>query len=330
MMGLPGLGKSTYSKDILMTNNNSTILVSSDSLRATLLNDIERQDENKLIFSLMKDISINALNAKKDVIYDATNIKEDKRRSLITEVKNSVGDLEVIGLYCVGSLDVAYRRNMGRDRKVPENVIKRMAKDFQIPTARDSYLDRIEYFSIDNIEVTSLGTLLDVTDYESFIHCLETNVESFSPNIDLAQDCAYHSLSVSRHIYEAFNYGLKHIPANISKYKKEILYALAFHDIGKATCKEIRNGSRYAHFKGHENVSAQIFMGEAYKHLCFWDNKTSIDIPFTGALIKEHGFPYAEKDPVEHGKALYKIEEIYGKEFRDCLIFIRECDNSGK
>ena len=330
MMGLPGLGKSTYARDFIMNRNGSTIVVSSDDLRAALLNDIERQNENKLIFSLMRDITVNALLAGKDVIYDATNIKEDNRRKLIVDLKAHVDKLEAVGVYCVGTLLAAFNRNGGRDRQVPEFVIEKMCKNFEIPTARDNYLDRIEYFSIATNGPSSLGNLLDVINYEAFIRCMSDNIPSFESNLDLAQDCTYHSLSVSRHIYEAFKYAQGNMPIALAKHQNHILFALAFHDIGKSVCKEFRNGSKYAHFTGHEKVSAQIFMAEAQLHGCFWNGDSKIDIPFVGALIKEHGFPYFEKGIAEHEAALYRIEQLYGKEFRECLMFIRECDTAGK
>jgi predicted kinase len=325
MMGLPGLGKTTYAKKIL-DNNKDVILVSSDDLRSCLLNNIERQDENKLIFLLMQHITLKAMQQGKSVIYDATNTSRERRKELVDSLASHIIDLEVTGHFCVGDYKDAMDNNNNRSRKVPYDVIKRMAKQFDIPTARDEdYMESVRYFAIETYTFSKMENLASVKSYDEFVEIM-SKVNTFADILDMPQDCPYHTLSVSRHTYAAFEYARKHMPIELSPFIEEILFALAFHDIGKGICKSFWKGSRYAHFTGHEKVSAQIFLAEAMRH----PHMKKLNKEFVAALIAEHCFPYKEKDENAYNTALAEIEGLYGKHFRDCLEFVRTCDMAAK
>lgn len=331
MIGLPGVGKSTYAKETLMKEDPNAVLISSDSLREVVLNDVNKQTDNKLIFKMMFNMTVVALKNGKNVIYDATNVIESRRRELVESIKREVTNLETIGIYCIGELNMAFLGNAARDRRVPHEVITRIHKQLDVPTIqRDSYFDSIEYkdCSKNGIQIRKpfgLETLLDAADYDNFVGIMDACISNFSANIDLPQDCPYHTLSVSRHIYEAFNYARKNLPTELESYKEDILYALAFHDIGKSICKNFRRGSRYANFIGHEKVSAQIFMKQSKTYSCLGKN-----VLFAMALIKEHSFSYKDKDPERYEEELSNIEKMYGQPFRKCLEFVRESDMSAK
>ena len=328
MMGLPGMGKSTYAKKMLEGNKNM-ILVSSDDLRLCLLNNIERQDENKLIFLIMQNITLKAMQQGRDVVYDATNITRERRRELVNSLAPHIEDFEIVGHYCVGEYKDAADNNNNRDRKVPGDVIKRMAKQFDIPTARDEdYMPSVKYFAIETYTFSKMDKLTSVNSYEEFAEVMNY-ANTFADIKDLSQDCPYHTLSASRHTYAAFDHARKNMSKlsdYLAPFGEEILFALAFHDIGKGICKSFWKGSRYAHFTGHEKVSAQIFLAEAMRH----PHMKKLNKEFVAALIAEHCFPYKSKDEAAYNTALAEIEELYGKHFRDCLEFLRECDMAAK
>jgi hypothetical protein len=147
--------------------------------------------------------------------------------------------------------------------------------------------------------------------------------DEFTSSAGLAQDNKYHTLSVGRHTYEAFKCAQKHVPEDIIGYKTEILYALAYHDVGKEICKEFHEGSKYAYFTGHEKISAQAFLYDASRYDCLAENE-SVDIEFIAALIKEHMQLY------NNDVDLKDLESIYGEDFVKCLIYMNVCDENGK
>ena len=326
MMGLPATGKSTYAMDLVKKDRN-TILLSADGLRQEVLGDIMRQDHNPLIFSMMNEMAVTALRDGKSVVYDATNISEDRRRSLARMLRDRVGrPFMIIGVYCIGDHITSTHRNCKREQQVPVAAIEKMVKNFDIPTKRDCYLDELQYHTI--AEVIGESTLSDVIQaatYDEYASIMMFNTIAFNEVADLPQDCPYHTLSTSRHMYEAMVYGRKHMPKELEKYRDVILFALAFHDIGKGVCKQFHRRSKYAHFTGHEKASAQIFLSEIVRHPFFGESESTMMM--IAALIKEHGFAYENKGLEA---ALREIEMVYGTDFMKCLKFMRECDQAAK
>lgn len=132
-VGLPASGKSSWSKNYIITHPNF-VIVSRDSFRYMLKNSpVTEPKIEKAITDLVRYTTIRSLNARLNVILDATNL----RMSDINEHINDFGeyaDIEFM-LFDVPA-KTCIERDKNRQNQVGEEVIKRMNKDFLI--IRDS------------------------------------------------------------------------------------------------------------------------------------------------------------------------------------------------
>ncbi|ACV25342.1 L-seryl-tRNA(Sec) kinase [Methanocaldococcus fervens] len=131
LTGLPGAGKSTFSKNlakILSKNNIDVIVLGSDLIRESFPIWKEKYEEfiRKATYSLID-------NALKDywVIVDDTNYYNSMRRDLINIAKKYNKNYAII--YLKAPLDVLIERNIMRGEKIPNEVIKKMYEKFDEP-----------------------------------------------------------------------------------------------------------------------------------------------------------------------------------------------------
>jgi predicted kinase len=128
MVWLPASGKSTYAKEL--SQKEEAIIVSSDEIRKELLGDINDQTQNQLVFEEVEKRIIAGLK-KVNVIYDATNLKKERRIAFLNKIKN----IKAIkyAMVMATPLKECLERNENRERKVPENIITEMSNNFDVP-----------------------------------------------------------------------------------------------------------------------------------------------------------------------------------------------------
>ena len=133
MIGIPGSGKSTVAERLLEKKYGAYV-VSTDTLRHELLGNADDQSQNGKIHAEARNRVLYALRAGKDACHDATNIKAEHRAQLLNEMpENTI----TVGVLCECEIPTALRRQLGRDRRVPEHVIRRMAWQLEIPTLQE-------------------------------------------------------------------------------------------------------------------------------------------------------------------------------------------------
>lgn len=252
LVGLPASGKSTWAKNNI---NSKTKWISSDNLRRELFGSETNQDNNDLVFKEMKNRTKVLLDQGFDVIYDATNIVSKRRKTLISDFKKHE---KICVYFATDKLNCIFNNNL-RDRNVPEEIINKMFKTLQIPMFHEGW-DNIKIIrcKLTNDNTINININDYINDYQTYIDVLLYTNPHFRNCIEMPQDNPYHTLSVTRHMYEAFKY-LKNNNAD-----NNLLLASLFHDVGKGICKNFKEGSRYANFVGHENVSAQLVLNYLY------------------------------------------------------------------
>jgi predicted kinase len=131
-IGLPGSGKSSWFKRHELTP------LSSDMLRAILFDDPTEQRFQDLIFSNLRSMLKARLIARRPLNYvDATNLTAHDRASWIKLAKDY--GYEVQAVYFDVPLDVCLQRNAKRERKVPDDVMRRMAGKLTAPTFEEGF-----------------------------------------------------------------------------------------------------------------------------------------------------------------------------------------------
>lgn len=228
MIGLPASGKSTIAKEIAKREN--AIIISTDDLRQELLNDVNSQENNNMIFEeAEKRLKANIENGK-NVIFDATNINYKKRRDWLNRFNKYA--VKKIGVLVATPYEECLERNKRRERKVPEEVIKRMYFNFYIPQYYEGFTDiQIKYNN---------GYIFTFEDLQ-----------------DIPQDNPHHTLTVLKHCEKVQNILDKIQP----QFEPTALNrAGLLHDIGKLKTKTFVNCkgeiTDIAHFYNHERVSA--------------------------------------------------------------------------
>lgn len=133
MCGLPGSGKSTYSKKL---EEKGYIIHSSDAIRAEL-GDVQDQSKNKEVFAILHKRIIADLQEGKNVVYDATNLIKKQRILFLKKLEGIL--CEKICMVVNTPCDICIAQNLKRDRKVPVEVIEKMNRNFEFPTCIEGF-----------------------------------------------------------------------------------------------------------------------------------------------------------------------------------------------
>lgn len=310
LVGLPGSGKSTYAKKLI---DNNTVWLSSDKIREEIYGTEEEQKNPALVFSLMFDRTVENLNNNKNVIYDATNINRRLRKDLLDRLKRKVNNVFYECVLIYTKLEECKKRNSKRDRKVPEYIIDKMVKNFEVPVKGEGW---------DNIEVNY--TTKPSVPYDKAIDIFVGKEPHDNP---------HHNMDIDLHMYAAWDYYLTHYEYGIDNYLK---YAILFHDIGKKFCKTYYNRNNElcekAHYYQHANAGA---------YFAFDIDFSNYNDPYFDGIYQDKEFTENDKynmiilinyhmRPLEAWRDSKKSENkdklILGDELSNYLEILNDCD----
>ena len=134
MCGLPGSGKTTIAHQIAADLD--AVVISSDSIREELYGDESVQGQPSVVFDALYSRAHAVIDDNLSVILDATNIKKRDRARVFQEFP----DNEIAAFVINTPVEVCKQRNGERERVVPEYVIDRMAKSFEVPTREEGFV----------------------------------------------------------------------------------------------------------------------------------------------------------------------------------------------
>ena len=303
--GLPASGKSTKAKRLADEHN--AIIFSSDALREELFGDVNHQDNNQELFIELHRRIKDCLREGKSAIYDATNISYKRRMAFLAELKNI--PCEKICILMATPYEECLKRNKERERKVPEDVIKRMYMNFQCPFFYEGW-DRITTCHGDPAYVGYYGSPMD------FVQTV----------MDFNQDNHHHSLSLGEHLTNTVCNLVCHNYDTLLVRDEALTIAALLHDNGKCQTKDFHNGkgepTAEAHYFNHNNVGA-------YNSLFYTDSFVYDDIwylwLYISVLIMWHMQPYFwEKDNNE--KSHNKYRKLWGEELYQDIMKLHEAD----
>jgi predicted kinase len=137
LVGLPGSGKSTWVQSKVTPGVSGAL--SSDALRALLADDPNNQNIHARVFRVMRELLKHRLELKRPVTYiDATNLTPKERRPYIKLADLFDGEIEAV--FFDVPMEECKRRNQGRGRIVPDEVIGMMAERLVAPDVAEGFL----------------------------------------------------------------------------------------------------------------------------------------------------------------------------------------------
>ena len=311
LCGLPGSGKSTWAnanKDKL-----NAVIHSSDAIRDQL-GDINDQSKNELVFKILHNRVKEDLLCGQNVIVDATGLNRKKRKYFIDYVLRNVPCEKVCVLFATPIISCR-KNNRNRDRQVPDDVITRMVKSFNVPCKQEGW-DEIQIIWWDYAK-------------DNLVFDFNKNIVNWQR---ISHDSPHHEFSIGDHMIAAYEYMCTQttdIPLILGAY---------MHDCGKPITKGFVDSKgepcTIAHYYNHENVSSymslfylkEFFSHGLYSAMADGYKFTDEEILHIALLIELHMRPWSAWK--QSNKAKEKDRRLYGDDIIKELELLNDADRA--
>ncbi len=134
LFGISGSGKSEWIKQ---HKQNNWHVISLDKIREELHGDRSNQKNRGQVLQIARTRLKAALAAKHDIVWDATNLRNDYRNQLTTLGRN-YGALIILVIFHLDEATLQ-RQNLARPYSVPTHVLQRQIETIQWPTAEEAH-----------------------------------------------------------------------------------------------------------------------------------------------------------------------------------------------
>ena len=301
-IGMPGSGKSHWAETHKEELN--AVVHSSDSIRAEL-GDVNDQSKNELVFKILHQRIKDDLRAGKNVIWDSTNLNRKRRIHFLNNELRDISCEKICVLFAT-PWEQCLANNFARDRQVPEEVLCRMYKSFEVPGYAEQW---------DDIQIVWW-------DYKGMIGFEYDYLRDLEKWCKISHDNPHHTLSIGDHMIAAREYCNK---LDETKHDPHLIHAIAMHDIGKPWTKSFTDGkgnlSETAHFFEHQNIGSYLSL--------FYLREIGVpdeDILYISLLINLHMRPFLAYKHSDKAEA--KDRRLFGDKVVDDVLVLHECDKA--
>lgn len=222
----------------------------------------------------MRKRAIAALKEGHDVIYDATNLVARTRKSTLDAIRKEV-ECNAAVTFIACSISECKRRQGGRDRKVPNEVIDRMVRQFEVPWYNEGW---------DQIIVITGGKLQNID-------------KEHRRMLGESHDNPHHTATLEMHCANCESNMREYLATPACEmcfteaYVVTLIEAAYQHDLGKHKTKDFHdakgNPTDFAHYYNHNNVGAYLWLTGNKRDE--WDDFYFL---LVGLLIQWHMQPY--------------------------------------
>ena len=151
LSGVPGSGKSYFSKTIKKIKNSHVYVVSSDELRALIGGSQSNLENEDLVWKMFSSLA-KSYSLDKDgiVILDATHVSTTLRVDRNQELKELFDEVDLV----MWTLDkeVVTNQNFQREYPIAPDVMEKFFSIFELPNDKDkSFFDKIIFVKDNNI-----------------------------------------------------------------------------------------------------------------------------------------------------------------------------------
>lgn len=251
LVGIPGSGKSHYAK--ACCKQERAILVATDAIRERLLGSDARQKHTYRVFDAAFAEIEQAIQAGRNVVFDATNIARDRRIQFINRFKGTPVECHI----CVAPYEIARARVAARKRRIEDRVLEKYHKNLEFPVLAEGF-ERLHIvsapFEVGIVRETLEELLRGKPSHDELFACLQA-CPTFQSMLGFDQENPYHSKTLSQHTYAVLEYVNE---CYEGQHLLEMQLAALFHDAGKPFCKVWKPNRGYYSYFGHEHVSAAV------------------------------------------------------------------------
>lgn len=298
LIGVSGSGKSTYVKSLIESSTENIHVYNADNYRIKMFGSLEmgnthhengkRVDPSKQVFkALNEDLDEDLDNATDNDVFilDNMNLSRKHRRSFYEKFRSKHIPVEAHFFFASEETidnNQSQRAAVSPGSYVKPYIIHDMVKTLQVPRLTvdcDEIICHGEKW-FKKFRATEVNNLQELIDKVSNDNMKQTLTKNFAPH----QCLPYHKESINEHIDMCIvnSWQSPHDP---------LLHEEAiFHDLGKAICKEFTDESKHkimesallgvvldkndlneltAHYLGHANVSAVIYMNYMFSNDAF-------------------------------------------------------------
>ena len=152
LSGVPGSGKSYFSKTIKKIKNKHVYIISSDELRLLICGDQSSLECEDLMWKMFIELAkVYALDKEGVVILDATHVSSELRVNKAKELKKLFNET-ILVMWNINKATV-FNQNFQREHPIPPEALEKFIKIFELPTEKDrEAFDKI--IVIENNDIT--------------------------------------------------------------------------------------------------------------------------------------------------------------------------------
>lgn len=151
LSGVPGSGKSYFSKCVKEIKGTHVYVVSSDSLRKEMLGNQRNLSKEEVVWDIFYNLpKVYALDPEAFVILDATHTTSALRLKIQKDLAPHFDEIYLVLFHI--PVDVARKQNKERENPVPDYVMDSFFESFEMPNEEENKVFNKVYV-ISNIEI---------------------------------------------------------------------------------------------------------------------------------------------------------------------------------